>query len=124
MWGTVGYTIGMATKKKTTDPVPETSRELYPVTVGGEEYMVRQPKGYLGILIAERFQDLDGKEGDDFDASEFLESIHLLVRTIFTKADAAKVRERLADPDDVLDMSDLMDAFGELSEKVSKNPTM
>lgn len=108
---------------KPKDPVPTSSRELYPIIVGGVDYMLREPKGYAGIVIASRFQSIEAAGEDEFDAAFMEESIDLLVNAMFTKADRAKVKARMMDADDDLDMTDLMEAFSTLSEKSTANPT-
>lgn len=108
--------------KKTAHPATQSTRELIPATIGGEDYMVRPPKGYAGILISARFQD-QGKP-EDFDAVEFMESLDLVIKTIFTKADAKKIRARLEDADDALDVQDILEEFPKIVERASGNPTM
>lgn len=109
----------MATKKA--HPATKSTRELIPAEIGGENYMVRPIKGYAGILLASKFQGETKPE--DFDAAEFIENTDLLIKTIFTKSDAAKIRERLIDPDDDLDITEIMEQFGKLVEQSSGNPT-
>ena len=89
--------------------------------VGGVDYMVRPIKGYAGILLASKFQGESKPE--DFDASEFIENTNLLISTIFTKSDAAKIHARLLDAEDDLDITEIMEKFGELVEQSSGTPT-
>lgn len=107
--------------KKDAHPATRSTRELIPAHLAGTDYMVRPPKGYVGILIASKFQNQG--QGDDFDAEEFMESVDLVIKTLFTKSDAKKVRERLLDPDDELDVSDILEEFPRIVERASGNPT-
>ena len=109
--------------KKTQHPATRSTKELIPLELSGVSYMVRPPKGYVGMLIVSRFQEF-GKGGDEFDAAGFMETFDMLIDAVFTKADAKKIRARLIDGDDALDISDLSEAFPQLVAEASGNPTM
>lgn len=129
--------------------VPQSTRELYPIELRGVTYMMRAVKGYAGIVLAKEltsFGDVAKNTGAaakkatssaksakgkpavvEVDSSSFvgmLDSIDKLIDSMFTKGDRTKVRARLLDADDDLDVEDLMDAFTELTEKSTGNPTM
>lgn len=109
--------------KKTTHPATRSTKELIAYELVGVNYMVRPPKGYVGMVIASRFQTSSEGAGEDFDAKEFMETIDMLIDTLFVKADAKKIRTRLLDPEDQLDISDLSEAFPKIVAAASGNPT-
>lgn len=112
----------MAAKKKT-HPATRSPRDLIPLEVAGVSYMVRPPKGYVGMVIASKFQAVGSQTGEEFDSREFMDTIDMLIDTIFVKTDAKKIRARLMDADDSLDISDLSEAFPKVVEAASGNPT-
>ena len=112
-------------KKKNAHPATKNPRELTSTEILGEDYMVRPIKGYTGIMLAAKFQDYGNRDAaDEFDAKEFLGSIDTMIDTIFPKSDAKRIRARLLDPEDELDMEQIMETFTQLAEKASGNPTM
>ena len=98
-------------------------RSLIPVTLVGIDYMVRKPKGALGLRIASQFADLQGEdnEGNPEKLSELMDT---LVKMLFTKRDVAKVTKRLDDPEDDLDFEHISELMSAVSEETTETPTM
>lgn len=102
---------------KNKSAAPPTTRELIAETVGGQDYMVRPVKGYVGIILADSLQKAET------DMPEFRKGIETLIDAIFTKNDAKKIRARLLNPDDDLDLPEVMECFTRLVAKTTGNPT-
>lgn len=111
----------MATKKSA---APKSTRELIHLELGGANYMVRPLKGYAGMIISRDIQAAsDTSNGGEVDAEAMLNSFEALIDAVFVKSDRPKVRKRLMDGDDDLDLTDIMNALPKLMETQTENPT-
>ena len=111
----------MAKKK---NPVPESTRELHHLELGGENYMVRKLKGYAGMVISRELQESAKEDSEgNVDVNRMLEAIDSLIDAVFTKTDRPKIRKRLMDGDDEFDTDDIVGALPKIIEGQTENPT-
>ncbi len=104
--------------------VPQSTRELTHLELGGQNYMVRKLKGYAGMVISRDIQKASKEDAEgNVDVGGILEAIDALIDAVFTKADRVKVRKRLMDGDDDLDTDDIMNALPKIIEGQTENPT-
>lgn len=87
------------------------------VTLGEKSYTVRPIKTTLGIAMAQRFQNV-GKDLDKLNSG-----VDSVITTIFGKTDALKIKKRLEDPADDLDIPHIVDLMKALVERSTGNPT-
>lgn len=83
----------------------------------GVEYFVTPPKSALAIALAERAHKADSNPG------ALMSELENWVRIAFGKNQGGKVLARLQDPEDDLDMPDIMELIQKLSEAVTPNPS-
>lgn len=87
------------------------------ITFVGVDYKVRPIKASLGIALAQNLQNL----GED--PAKIDKGIAKLLNAIFGKDVAKDVKDRMTDPDDLLDIPHVMELLNKLMEKSSGNPT-
>jgi hypothetical protein len=97
--------------------IPVRSRETIPVELGGKDYLVKAPKGAMAIVIGKQLQEADS------DIEKMMEALSSWMLMAFGAKQAAKVEARLQDPDDDLDLPDIMLLIEKLTEAVTANPT-
>lgn len=88
-----------------------------PVSLVGEEYLVRRPKAALGLLVAQRAK----AAGDDVE--KLIPEIEALVRAMFGPKQGKAVLARLTKADDELDYAHIFELVEKISEESSSNPT-
>lgn len=102
------------TRRITVDVKPS---EPITLALGDKEYIVRPPKSTIAMAMVERFQDA----GED--ASAIRDEIDRWIGVAFGKKQGAKVRERLDNPEDDLDLPHIVDAMTKLAEAVTPTPS-
>jgi len=88
-----------------------------PITVNlvGKTYLARPPKTTLAMKLAE------GMEGAEPDA--ILARLEQYLTMLFGAKEGGKIRKRLDDPDDLLDVSHIMDLMTKITEVSTATPT-
>lgn len=92
-------------------------RKGIPVTLVGQDYTVRPPKGALGLRIS-----VAAKKANE-DPEIMANTMETFIDTLFGKKDGAAVRKRLDDPDDDLDYEHIMELTNAVMEQATGNPT-
>lgn len=82
-----------------------------------DPYLIRPPKGYLSTALAEKVQ----AAGDD--VSVIMAEVEGWFEQGLGKKQWKKLRDRLEDPDDALDLAHLVQAMEGVIEKVVGDPT-
>lgn len=93
------------------------SREPFPVSLVGHEYLVTPPKSTIALALAAR-----AKEAGE-DGGKIREELDGWVRLAFGTKQARSVIERLDDPEDDLDLPHIMQLMQKLSEAATSDPT-
>ena len=117
----MGYHERMATFTQDADAPQVVRRE-----VGGKTYTLRVPKAAITLEIASFAEDMDGKgkgrgkgkgaKGDGLESVRRTRAmLSLTIDAVFAKGDRAEIRARLLDPDDVLDVKDVIGLVGEVT---------
>lgn len=103
----------------TTKRITIAPRTIDQVTIdlAGKEYVIPLPKATLGLLMATRMQDA----GED--SKKILEELRAWLDAAFGPKQAAKVWDRLMDPDDDVDVAQMVDLIQKLTEVATPNPT-
>lgn len=97
--------------------IPGKTRKSITVELVGTEYMVRPPKASIAIFLSQALKD----SGDD--AERLIEGLSKWCRVLFGKETGAEVIQRLKNPADDLDISDLTDLITAVMEDAGENPT-
>lgn len=92
-------------------------RKKIPVDLVGVRYQVFPPKGALALELGIQTK----KAGDDPSAA--WDMVEKWVDRAFGKVDARKIKARLSDDNDDLDIAHLMQLMTVLMERMSGNPT-
>lgn len=90
--------------------------ETLDVKLVGVDYKITPPKTSLLMQVTDKMQ---GKEEEDVTS----EDLYRFVDLMFTNTDAVKVKKRLNDPKDALDIDHVMSLLDKLMEAVQPNPT-
>lgn len=90
--------------------------ETLDVKLVGVDYKITPPKTSLLMQVTDKMQ---GKEEEDVTS----EDLYRFVDLMFTKTDSVKVKKRLNDPKDALDIDHVMSLLDKLMEAVQPNPT-
>lgn len=91
--------------------------EQVTVDLAGKDYVIDAPKASLGLLMAERMQDA----GDD--GNKVMEELRGYIDITFGPKQSAKVWARLTNPEDGLDIPQIVDFVTKLAEISTPNPT-
>lgn len=97
--------------------IPGKTRKSITVELVGTEYRVRPPKASIAIFLSQALKD----SGDD--AERLIEGLSKWCRVLFGKETGAEVIQRLKNPADDLDISDLTDLITAVMEDAGENPT-
>ena len=97
--------------------IPGKTRKSITVELVGTEYKVRPPKAAVAIFLSQA-----PKDSDD-DAEKLIERLSKWCRVLFGKETGAEVIQRLKNPADDLDISDLTDLITAVMEGAGENPT-
>jgi len=92
-------------------------RKPIPVSLVDVEYLVTQPKSTVAIALAARAKTA----GEDPEALRA--ELDNWIDIAFGKKQAAKVKARLDDPDDDLDLEHVMSLMSKLAEAATGDPT-
>jgi hypothetical protein len=89
-----------------------------PITVNlvGKPYVARPPKTLLAIKLGK------GMEGSS-DPDVILERLGEYLKMTFGEKEAGKIRKRLEDEDDALDIGHIMQLMEKITELSTKTPT-
>lgn len=90
--------------------------ETMDVKLVGVDYKITPPKTAMLMQVTDKMQ---GKDEEDITSDDLYQFVDLM----FTKTDATKVKKRLADPKDSLDIDHVMTLLDKLMEAVQPNPT-
>lgn len=90
--------------------------ETLDVKLVGVDYKITPPKTSLLMQVTDKMQ---GKEEEDVTS----EDLYRFVDLMFTNTDSVKVKKRLNDPKDALDIDHVMSLLDKLMEAVQPNPT-
>lgn len=90
--------------------------ETMDVKLVGVDYKIKPPKTSMLMEVTDKMQ---GKDEEDVTS----EDLYRFVDLMFTKTDATKVKKRLSDPKDDLDIDHVMKLLDALMEAVQPNPT-
>lgn len=90
--------------------------ETMDVKLVGVDYKIKPPKTSLLMEVTDKMQ---GKAEEDITS----EDLYRFVDLMFTKTDATKVKKRLVDPKDDLDIDHVMTLLDKIMEAVQPNPT-
>ena len=89
-----------------------------PVTLVGKDYMINQPKSALSMRMA-----VESKKAGD-DPGKVFEILDVWIDKAFGKENAKKVRKRLDDENDLLDIQHVMTLMEKIIEvQTDGNPT-
>lgn len=97
--------------------IPGKTRKSITVELVGTEYKVRPPKAAVAIFLSQALK------GSDDDAEKLIEGLSKWCRVLFGKETGAEVIQRLKNPADDLDISDLTDLIAAVMEDAGENPT-
>lgn len=90
--------------------------ETLDVKLVGVDYKITPPKTSLLMQVTDKMQ---GKDEEDVTS----EDLYRFVDLMFTQTEAGKVKKRLNDPKDALDIDHVMSLLDKLMEAVQPNPT-
>lgn len=90
--------------------------ETMDVKLVGVDYKIKPPKTSMLMEVTDKMQ---GKAEEDITSDDLYRFVDLM----FTKTDATKVKKRLTDPKDDLDIDHVMTLLDKLMEAVQPNPT-
>ena len=90
--------------------------ETLDVKLVGMDYKITPPKTSMLMQVTDKMQ---GKAEEDVTS----EDLYRFVDLMFTKVDAGKVKKRLGDPKDALDIDHVMNLLDKLMEAVQPNPS-
>jgi hypothetical protein len=91
--------------------------EQITVDLAGKEYVVPTPKAAIGLMMAERMS----ASGDD--GTKVLRELETWILATFGPKQGPKVFARLADPDDGLDIQQIVEMIQKITEESTPNPT-
>lgn len=97
--------------------IPGKTRKSIDIELVGTEYTVRPPKASVAVFLSQALKDA----GED--AEKLLDGLEKWNLVLFGKEIGPKVTERLKDPDDDLDIPDVVDLISAVLETSGENPT-
>ena len=97
--------------------IPGKSRKSIDVELVGSTYTVRPPKSSVAVFLAQALRNADD------DAEKLLDGLSQWANVLFGRRTGEEVMERLDDPEDDLDIQDLVDLIQAVMEEGSGNPT-
>lgn len=92
-------------------------REEHTVSLVGVEYLVKAPKSTIALALAQRFS----QAGED--VSKLVVELDIWIVAAFGKKQAAKVKSRLDDPSDELDIPQIVELMQKLVEVATGDPS-
>jgi len=97
--------------------IPGKTRKSIDIELVGTEYTVRPPKASVAVFLSQALNDA----GED--AEKLLDGLEKWNLVLFGKEIGPKVTERLKDPDDDLDIPDVVELISAVMETSGENPT-
>ena len=97
--------------------IPGKTRKSIDIELVGTEYTVRPPKASVAVFLSQALKDA----GED--AEKLLDGLEKWNLVLFGKEIGPKVTERLKDPDDDLDIPDVVELISTVMEASGENPT-
>ena len=97
--------------------IPGKTRKSIDIELVGTEYTVRPPKASVAVFLSQALKDA----GED--AEKRLDGLEKWNLVLFGKEIGPKVTERLKDPDDDLDIPDVVELISAVMETSGENPT-
>lgn len=97
--------------------IPGKTRKSIDIELVGTEYTVRPPKASVAVFLSQALKDA----GED--AEKLLDGLEKWNLVLFGKEIGPKVTERLKDPDDDLDIPDVVELISAVMETSGENPT-
>lgn len=97
--------------------IPGKTRKSIDIELVGTEYAVRPPKASVAVFLSQALKDA----GED--AEKLLDGLEKWNLVLFGKEIGPKVTERLKDPDDDLDIPDVVELISAVMETSGENPT-
>ena len=97
--------------------IPGKTRKSIDIELVGTEYTVRPPKASVAVFLSQALKDA----GED--AEKLLDGLEKWNLVLFGKEIGPKVTERLRDPDDDLDIPDVVELISAVMETSGENPT-
>lgn len=97
--------------------IPGKTRKSIDIELVGTEYTVRPPKASVAVFLSQALKDA----GED--AEKLLDGLEKWNLVLFGKEIGPKVTERLKDPDDDLDIPDVVELISAAMEASGENPT-
>ena len=97
--------------------IPGKTRKSLDIELVGTEYTVRPPKASVAVFLSQALKDA----GED--AEKLLDGLEKWNLVLFGKEIGPKVTERLKDPDDDLDIPDVVELISAVMETSGENPT-
>lgn len=97
--------------------IPGKARKSIDIELVGTEYTVRPPKASVAVFLSQALKDA----GED--AEKLLDGLEKWNLVLFGKEIGPKVTERLKDPDDDLDIPDVVELISAVMEASGENPT-
>ena len=97
--------------------IPGKTRKSIDIELVGTEYTVRPPKASVAVFLSQALKDA----GED--AEKLMDGLEKWNLVLFGKEIGPKVTERLKDPDDDLDIPDVVELISAVMETSGENPT-
>lgn len=97
--------------------IPGKTRKSIDIELVGTEYTVRPPKASVAVFLSQALKDA----GED--AEKLLDGLEKWNLVLFGKEIGPRVTERLKDPDDDLDIPDVVELISAVMETSGENPT-
>lgn len=97
--------------------IPGKTRKSIDIELVGTGYTVRPPKASVAVFLSQALKDA----GED--AEKLLDGLEKWNLVLFGKEIGPKVTERLKDPDDDLDIPDVVELISAVMETSGENPT-
>ena len=97
--------------------IPGKTRKSIDIELVGTEYTVRPPKASVAVFLSQALKDA----GEDVE--KLLDGLEKWNLVLFGKEIGPKVTERLKDPDDDLDIPDVVELISAVMEASGGNPT-
>ena len=97
--------------------IPGKTRKSIDIELVGTEYTVRPPKASVAVFLSQALKDA----GEDVE--KLLDGLEKWNLVLFGKEIGPKVTERLKDPDDDLDIPDVVELISAVMEASGENPT-
>lgn len=93
------------------------SREKLTVSIAGKEYLGTAPKASYGLALAEQ------GESSQNDPKAMVAMVQEWLQVVFGEKVGAALWMRTTDPDDELDIPDLMELMEKITEATTGDPT-